>query len=286
MTDLSIIHLNENDQAALFCRFPGQFRAQDCYLELDLEDGKLSADWNGEIGNGVPQSVWSGRTRRFPIPCLTASAANRLMESLAPLAQRVLNGASVEWSENGDVGRLDADASQAEAAIVEWCDPESGDWDPSQMVGEWSASDWYSDDTTTVLAEYGITADSTDARLADVAAEETEKATTIGTDGFSVLMDAESWLHARRDEMRDAQCEELETVAEQLAALTAKRNDLICKVSAWGCSSRSTGTLAGISHTQVRNIVAAERTVSAYVGEPYFAHRPCRTCRARGRHGN
>ena len=87
-------------------QYPGQTSPQPCYVELDCEAENLSADWNGELGNAVPLSVWHGHTRRWAIPALQAQAANSLLDEIAPLAQRVIDGYTSEWDGNNHVAGL------------------------------------------------------------------------------------------------------------------------------------------------------------------------------------
>ena len=51
----------------LYHHYDGQFEAQTAYVELDLRDGELRADWDAEVGNGVPADVWHGLRRRYGI---------------------------------------------------------------------------------------------------------------------------------------------------------------------------------------------------------------------------
>src|SRR5690554_7853969 len=67
--------------AELYCHIQGH-QPQPCYIEVDLEEGTISATHDPEIGGGVPKSVWTGHVRRFRIPPLTADAANAIMEKI------------------------------------------------------------------------------------------------------------------------------------------------------------------------------------------------------------
>ena len=49
-------------------QYPGQFHHQSAYIELDPVAKTLTCDWNGEIGNAVPFSVYHGRVLRFTFP--------------------------------------------------------------------------------------------------------------------------------------------------------------------------------------------------------------------------
>jgi len=77
---------------SLYHHYQGQTDPQPCYVQLDCDEGTLSADWDGEIGGAVPIAVWNGTALRWGIPALRAEAADDLLERLAPLAQQILNG--------------------------------------------------------------------------------------------------------------------------------------------------------------------------------------------------
>ena len=126
----------------LYGRYIGQTQAQPTYIELDLEDKTLSADWNGEIGNGVPMDVWHGLIRRYHIPCLVADEANALMEEILPLAERVIAGAEIVWDGSNWVAKLNEDAEDAEMEIDRICEQSEG-----ETVSEWEASDFFGEET-------------------------------------------------------------------------------------------------------------------------------------------
>lgn len=112
-------------RAPLFHQYPRQTNPQSAFVELS-ETGEVSADWNGEIGNGVPAAVWHGCDLRFPVASSVAGPA--LADYLEgeegrSLLSRIHQGHSVEWDGSNHVGRLDEDASAAreelEAALRE-----------------------------------------------------------------------------------------------------------------------------------------------------------------------
>ena len=92
--------------AELFNRYPNQDRPQDCFIELDLSSGRMSADSNPEIGNAVPMDVWHGLVRRYSLPGpILGDVANTLMADIASPAQSVLDHAWPEWDGNNNVVR-------------------------------------------------------------------------------------------------------------------------------------------------------------------------------------
>lgn len=127
----------------LYNKYPGQHQPQDTYLELDPADETLRADWNGEIGNAVPFTVWHGTIRRYTLssPYLKADAINALMDEIAPFAQRVCDGYREEWDGSNHVGCLTADAHEAEEEI--YCaldDPYDEDID---CIKVWDTGDYF-----------------------------------------------------------------------------------------------------------------------------------------------
>ncbi len=195
--------ISVKDDTELFCHYARQSEPQKCFIALDLEDGQLWADYNAEIGSAVPEAVWNGRTVRFPAPCMTANGMNRLMDEIAPLAERVLAGASIDWDGNNHVGKLDEDAQDASDEIEELCSETEPA--PSETVTEWDACEVYD----AVKDELGVTADSTDAEL-EALAEELEEEDSIdeGTGGPMVLNGTLEFLQSIRDNLREEAADE------------------------------------------------------------------------------
>src|SRR5690606_3153876 len=87
MTTVKIRPVAEPD--ALYCRYKNNYEPQPVYINLDLADGALYADYRAT--NDTPMRVWLGQVRAWEIPPLVADAANKLMQDIAPLAQRILD---------------------------------------------------------------------------------------------------------------------------------------------------------------------------------------------------
>src|SRR5690606_3180787 len=115
MTTVKIRPVTE--PAALYRRYEGSHRPQSAYVALDLTNGALYADYWGT--NGTPMGVWLGQVRTWSIPPLVADAANELLREIAPLAQRILDGATIETGSRtgAPVGVLNDDAMAAEREI-------------------------------------------------------------------------------------------------------------------------------------------------------------------------
>ncbi len=121
------------DELPLYCHYDGQHQPQSAFVELDA-DGDVRATYNAEIGGGVRADVWHGLTRRWTITGNVAKHTSRvavckLLDSLAPLLERVCQGHSVEWNGNNNVGRLDDDALEASNQIARVCEDLEADRD-------------------------------------------------------------------------------------------------------------------------------------------------------------
>lgn len=155
----------------LYREYPSETYPQPAYIELQLRTGCMNADWNAVIGGSVPADVYYGFERRYPIPILTGPAANSLMQELAPLADRIL----ADWEENfnGETKRAvlgdDAEAAEQEIlARVGFESPAEKTFGEDQLVFVVdidSAINGYE------AEEFGITAETTGARLEEIAKE-------------------------------------------------------------------------------------------------------------------
>lgn len=157
----------------LFRQYDGQHEPQPAYIELDIRDGQMLADYDSEIGNAAPGNVRTGIVRRYPIPLLTGDAANRLMAELLPLAQRIVSDSEVEFDGNNWVAVLGDDAAAANDAIDARLtggrfEEETQGFSDADIIGVWDldgAVNGYE------AEENDITADTTDDRLEEISAE-------------------------------------------------------------------------------------------------------------------
>lgn len=172
--------LDCTDPTDLFRQYHGQSEPQPAYLELDLRDGILRADYDSEVGPAAPAAVHHGFERRWGIPLLTGEAANRVMAEIAGLASRILADCEEHWDGRNTVARLGEDAQAAEDEIRAWLGPASdSNWGtarlqdqgfpPSDLVGVWDLDDGVLNGYE--AADHGITAETTDDRLAGIEAE-------------------------------------------------------------------------------------------------------------------
>lgn len=187
--------------AELHRQYSGQSEPQPCYVEVDLRTRALGADWNGEIGNAIPFSVHHGFERRYPIPALTSTAANELLEKIRPLAERMCSDWREEWDGHNHKAILGEDAAAAEEEIEALCgDPADGwdrVWDSSELITVWDV-----DGATNGIEaeEYEITADTTDERLDEIEAQILEDLKGISDSDEVVLEGVTEYLIQLRDD--------------------------------------------------------------------------------------
>ena len=142
---VSISELDTADEAALYCLYEGQFNSQPVYIALDLSDGGLSIDYDGNVGGGTTPEIHYGVVRTYAINggVPTATAANALLRDVAPLAQRVLDNAcaGIDYRNGNRVGALDHAAHVAEGEIVAMIDgayyPAVWDWAGTPALEGW-----------------------------------------------------------------------------------------------------------------------------------------------------
>lgn len=152
-------------------------------------------------GQGVSVAEWHRRnltigvdTHGGPVDGPAVVEWLRGAEGQALLA-RVCDGHSVEWDGNNHVGQLDDDAKAALEELEQWLSDApalSGD-----SAGLWSAGDWLDGiGRAGVRAEYGITAETTDERLAEIVAQIDGEAEAENV----VMTDTDEYVTELRDE--------------------------------------------------------------------------------------
>jgi len=119
MTMISIIKPAINVKRPLYHKYPAQSSPQPAYIELNCESGLLTGNWNGEIGNAVPFSVYHGHHRRWEVSAsISSESLTELLYKLASIAQRIVDGYEDVWDGRNRVAQLDSDAQAAEDEIV------------------------------------------------------------------------------------------------------------------------------------------------------------------------
>ncbi|WP_276681533.1 hypothetical protein [Thalassolituus oleivorans] len=108
MTTLNIkFEASTANRFPVYAKYEGQHQPQPAFLELDIRDGSLTADYSGEIGNAVPVDVWNNLILRFTLqPETTAEEIERIIEENKETFQGILNGAESEWNNSNWVGKF------------------------------------------------------------------------------------------------------------------------------------------------------------------------------------
>lgn len=84
--------------APVYLRYPTQYKPQDAFIQIDLRTDEVLADYNPEISNAVPATVWEGKVRRIPIPAqISGKALREIMESqvFATRVERLIHEAII-----------------------------------------------------------------------------------------------------------------------------------------------------------------------------------------------
>jgi hypothetical protein len=157
-------------------KYPNETDPQPVHVELDCRSGTLRVSVDGEIGNAVPECVWHGHVQRWKVPALRAAAANKLLAEIRDDAERVVAGYEGRWDGSNEVASFDEDALAAREAIEVACDRLAEDDRASLVV--YSASEWFSTlgNKSNQAHELGITGETTDEQLTEIARVEVEGA--------------------------------------------------------------------------------------------------------------
>lgn len=135
-----------NEVLPVYHHYEGQTEPQLAYLELD-EHGAVSVDWDGEIGNAMPMSVWHKRDLRWtlPSPLLRGFALSDFLDDqdVRKALARVHAGRSIEWDGSNKVGRYTPDAEAAIEDVRRLIDEQLADEENYGHV--WSPADWLED---------------------------------------------------------------------------------------------------------------------------------------------
>ncbi|MFB8020773.1 hypothetical protein ACFC36_19635 [Streptomyces rubiginosohelvolus] len=204
MTDVKITRCTEPDE--LYRHYDGQSEPQGAYIELDLQRDSLLADYDAETGGGVPAAVYYGFERRYSIPVLTGAAANRVMEEIAPMAARMLADWEEVWDGNNMVARLGDDAQAAEAEIEEHLGQSYSGmgfeqaFDDSDLVAQWDINGATNGHEA---EEHGITAETSDERLDEIAAKITGDLAKCGESTVAVVHGLDEYLRGLRAELAE-----------------------------------------------------------------------------------
>ena len=191
-------------RAPLYHRYPSQITPQPAHLELDCRHRDISADWNSEVGNGVPVAVWHRHILRFPLPPqISQDSLDELTDSpkLSALAMRIFDGYSSEWDGNNHVARYTDDAIQAQDALTALCEQYNN---PDCLAAVWEVGDWLEPSITRHADRLEVGGETIypDTDVTEIAAR--LEASAVADD---VVLDGSvaDYLAALRDEIGDAE---------------------------------------------------------------------------------
>lgn len=121
---MEIVFKNSSeDSCPVYHRYHQQSEPQGAYVEVNIEDGTVDADWNGEVGNAVPCSIWHGRVLRFPIsPYMTGRDISSLLHVLKKDIEVLIADTEVVWTGSNHVGRRGEEAEEAHERIERKCE--------------------------------------------------------------------------------------------------------------------------------------------------------------------
>lgn len=188
------------EPAKLFKHYDGQ-SVQDAYIELDLREQTLLADYNAVVGNAIPGEVRNGFERRYQIPLLTGEAADALMKQIRPLAEEIVEDWREEWNGHNHVVILGEDAEIAENQIEEIVFAVREDYDPASYVTVWTPDNGACPGNE--AKTFDITADTTDERLAEIEEEIRQGLIEVSDSPVVVLDGVDDYLARLRQDARD-----------------------------------------------------------------------------------
>ena len=144
-----------SDTVALWLRYDTQTNPQPVFLEVDFEERTASVVVDPEIGNGVPERVWNGRTIRFAgLPSgLLPEAANRVLTACYPMIDELDEHHEIFWNGSNHVGKLDARGEELAQEIEEITRGRTGAYDDHDSLVVWDASEWFANDEAELIVK-------------------------------------------------------------------------------------------------------------------------------------
>jgi hypothetical protein len=106
----------------IYCKYSSQSEPQKCYLYVDCKNEKIYCEPNYDVGNAVGVDVYYNHTKRYQIPSgISAENANRIMETILPFAERIINGYDSVWDGNKFKAKYSDDAFSADEELEFYC---------------------------------------------------------------------------------------------------------------------------------------------------------------------
>jgi hypothetical protein len=253
---MSVRIIETASEDVLYRRYDSQTSPQDCYIELDLNEGTLLADYNSEVGNAVPSTVFHGFERRYSIPTLTGSAADDLMRQIAPLADRILADWEKVWDGNNHVARFGEDAAVAEEEILAAIGYDPEDRDTADLVAVWDVDGACNG---AEVEDYDITADTTDERLDEIEEDIRKNLAEVSDSPVVVLDGVAEYLRDKRAELVAEAFEDATVAAEEAAeaavAAAMARARVAARAVEVSSTQREAAQLLGLDQSTVNKLV-------------------------------
>jgi len=102
------------DPVPLYCKYANELQPKPAYISLNPESRTIDADYNGEIGNGIPCSVFNGKAYRWKIPAdLPAASVLSFVDEHSAFFDAVCDGYAEVYDGCNYVGRLNDEAQRA-----------------------------------------------------------------------------------------------------------------------------------------------------------------------------
>jgi hypothetical protein len=107
------------DPFPLYCKYANELQPQRAYIALDPAARTVDAGYNGEIGNGIPCSVFNGKIYRWKVPAdLPAASVLSFIDEHSAFFDAVCDGYTEVYDGCNYVGRLN-DSAQAASDELE-----------------------------------------------------------------------------------------------------------------------------------------------------------------------
>lgn len=143
-------------------------------ITLDLADSSWYVRQRHQSENSYPFYEWHGHAVSYALQGNADASrfAEWMAAEVAPVLARIQDGYESAWDGSNNVARLNEDAREAREELDALFAPDVDVAYPTlsdESGGLWDAPDWLDGARADILREHGITAETTDARLYDVA---------------------------------------------------------------------------------------------------------------------
>ena len=102
------IDFNEDtaDKFPVYCQYPGQYQNQPAYIKIDIRNGRVWPDYNGNIGGGCSPDEFHGLVQRFSIPGeIHRTDLSQLLKDNVNFFQKVVDSYEEKWNGSNYVAR-------------------------------------------------------------------------------------------------------------------------------------------------------------------------------------